>query len=58
MRQCSGCGFTTDSSDVSCPVCGRRLPLQLGISDLTFRKIGLTILIPVLIWIVMTKVLV
>lgn len=58
MRQCSGCGFTTDSRDLACPVCGRRLPLQLGISDLAFRKIGLTILIPVLVWIVMTKLLV
>jgi len=57
MRQCSGCSFTTDSRDLTCPVCGRRLPLQLGMSDLTVRKIGLTILIPVLVWIVMTKLL-
>jgi hypothetical protein len=53
MRQCSGCGFTTDSRDITCPVCGRRLPL--GISELTIRKIGLAILIPVLVWIAMTK---
>ncbi len=58
MRQCSGCGFTTDAGDLSCPVCGRRLPFHLGISELAFRKIGLTVLIPVLVWIVMTKLLV
>jgi RNA polymerase subunit RPABC4/transcription elongation factor Spt4 len=57
MRQCAGCGLTTDSGDLTCPVCGRRLPLQLGVSQLTVRKIGLAILIPVLIWIVMTKLL-
>jgi RNA polymerase subunit RPABC4/transcription elongation factor Spt4 len=53
MRQCVGCGLTTDSRDLTCPVCGRRLPL--GISWLTVRKIGLAILIPLLVWIVMTK---
>ena len=57
MRQCPGCGFTTDSRDLTCPVCGRRLPFSLGISELTVRKIGLAILIPFLIWIVMTKLL-
>jgi hypothetical protein len=58
MRQCSGCGLTTDSRDLTCPVCGRRLPLQLGISELAVRKIGLAVLIPVLVWIVMTSLLV
>jgi hypothetical protein len=57
MRQCSGCGLTTDSRELSCPVCGRRLPLSLGMSELTVRKIGLAVLIPVLVWIVMTKIL-
>jgi hypothetical protein len=55
MRQCSGCGLTTDSRDLTCPVCGRRLPL--GMSELTVRKVGLAILIPVLVWIVMSKLL-
>ena len=53
MRQCSGCGLATDSRDLTCPVCGRRLPL--GISELSVRKIGLAVLIPVLVWIVMTN---
>jgi hypothetical protein len=57
MRQCSGCGLTTDTRDLTCPVCGRRLPLSLGMSQLTVRKVGLAILIPVLVWIVMTKLL-
>ena len=58
MRQCPGCGLTTDTRDLTCPVCGRRLPLKLGLSELTVRKIGLAILIPVLVWIVMTSLLV
>jgi hypothetical protein len=49
--------LTTDSRDLTCPVCGRRLPLGFGLSELTVRKIGLALLIPVLIWIVMTKLL-
>ena len=58
MRQCSGCGFTTDSRDLTCAICGRRLPISLGISELAVRKIGLALLIPVLVWIVMTNLLV
>jgi len=57
MRQCSGCGLNTDVGDLTCPVCGRRLPLGFGFTKLTMRKIGLAILIPVLVWIVMTKLL-
>jgi hypothetical protein len=56
MRQCTGCGLSTDTRDLTCPVCGRRLPLSF-MSELTFRKVGLAILIPVLVWIVMTKLL-
>jgi len=57
MRQCTGCGLTTDTRDLTCPVCGRRLPISFGMSYLTVRKVGLAILIPVLVWIVMTKLL-
>lgn len=57
MRQCPACGLTTDSSDLFCPVCGRRLPLKLGVSEITVRKVGLAILIPALIYIFMTRVL-
>jgi hypothetical protein len=47
----------TDSTDLFCPVCGHRLPLKLGFSDLTWRKIGLGLLIPFLVYLVMTKLL-
>ena len=57
MRQCPTCGLTTDSSDLICPVCGRRLPLKLGFSEITWRKIGLAVLIPALIYVLMTRVL-
>jgi hypothetical protein len=57
MRQCPGCGFTTDSAELTCPVCGRRLPLGLGFSELTWRKIGLGLLIPVLVYLAMTALI-
>ncbi len=54
MRQCPSCGLNTDTSDLLCPVCGHRLPLQL-MSGTTARKVGLTVLIPALVWVVMTR---
>ena len=57
MRQCPSCGLTTDTSDLTCPVCGHRLPLNLLPSGLTLRKIGLALLIPFLVWVAMTSLL-
>lgn len=54
MRQCPSCGFRTDSGELTCPVCGKRLPLNLGVSGLTLRKVGLALLIPFLIYLAMT----
>jgi hypothetical protein len=45
----------TDSSDLLCPVCGHRLPIRLGVSEGTLRKLGLAILIPLLVYIAMTR---
>ena len=41
----------------TCPVCGRRLPLNLGFTELTWRKVGLALLIPVLVYLAMTALL-
>jgi hypothetical protein len=57
MRQCASCGFTTDSGELTCPICGRRLPLNLKVSELTWRKLGLALLIPVLVYLAMTAIL-
>ena len=57
MRQCPSCGFASDTGDLTCPVCGTRLPLGLIPSQLTLRKIGLALLIPFLVYIVMTTLL-
>ena len=53
MKQCPACGFNSDTGDLTCPVCGRRMPLNL-FSELTLRKIALALLIPFLIWVLMT----
>ena len=55
MRRCPSCGFTTDSGELSCPVCGRRLPLNFRVSEKTLRKVGLALLIPFLVWLAMTS---
>ena len=57
MRQCSSCGFTTDSGELTCPICGRRLPLNLGFTELTWRKLGLAVLIPILVYLAMTALI-
>ena len=57
MRQCPSCGFNSESGELTCPICGRRLPLNLGLSELTLRKLGLALLIPVLVYLAMTALL-
>ena len=57
MRRCSQCGYEHDGAGLSCPLCGQRLPIIWGVSDLALRRIGLAILVPVLVWIVMTRLL-
>lgn len=57
MRQCPSCGLTTDSSELTCPVCGKRMPLNLQVSTLTLRKLGLALLIPALVYLAMTALI-
>ena len=57
MRQCPSCGLTTESHELTCPVCGKRLPLNLKVSELTWRKVALAVLIPVLVYLAMTSLL-
>jgi len=57
MRQCPSCGLTTDSHELTCPVCGTRMPLNFKVSELAWRKVGLALLIPVLVYLAMTALL-
>jgi hypothetical protein len=60
QRICKHCGVTADANEVDCPACGNVLPFSwstLGLNDLALRKIGLTLLIPVLVWKAMTALL-
>jgi hypothetical protein len=56
MRQCPHCGFQSEGG-LTCQLCGHRLPFMWGLNDLTVRRIGITLLVPVLVWILMTRVL-
>lgn len=60
LRICKHCGVTADPGDATCPACGNVLPFSLsalGLTGVTLRKIGLAVLIPVVIWKVMTALL-
>jgi hypothetical protein len=57
MRQCPSCGLRTDSHELTCPVCGKRMPLNFKVTEVTWRKIGLALLIPVLVYFAMTALL-
>jgi hypothetical protein len=60
QRICKHCGVTPEDGEVTCPACGNTLPFSLsmlGLGDLALRKIGLTLLIPVVVWKVMTALL-
>lgn len=46
----------TDSGDITCPVCGHRMPIKWNVSEMALRKAGLTVLIPVLLWFAMTAI--
>ena len=59
-RACKHCGVTADPGEVTCPACGNVLPFSfssLGLTDRALRKIGLALLIPVVVWKVMTALL-
>lgn len=54
MKVCRHCGSAEPDDMYRCSVCQRALPLQMP-SDLAMRKAGLTVLVPALVWIVMTR---
>ena len=56
MKQCAYCGLAAEDRAVVCPLCGQRLPGSL-ISGLALRRLALAVLIPLLVWIVMTRLL-
>ncbi len=56
MKTCATCGLVTDSGELTCPVCGHRMPLKWNVSERTVRKAGLALLIPVLAYIAMVAI--
>jgi hypothetical protein len=56
MKTCAHCGNVEQESAYRCSVCDRALPLR-GPSELALRKASLTVLIPLLVWVVMTRAL-
>jgi ribosomal protein L40E len=56
MKVCRHCGSLEQDDAYRCSLCQRALPLRMP-SELSVRKAGLTVLIPALVWIVMTRLL-
>jgi hypothetical protein len=56
MKICRHCGSAEPDDVYRCSVCERALPIRMP-SELALRKAGLTVLIPVLVWVVMTRLL-
>jgi hypothetical protein len=59
-RVCKNCGVIAEPGEVTCTACGNVLPFSwsmLGLNDVALRKIGLTVLIPILVWKLMTALL-
>jgi len=56
MKTCRHCGCIEPDNAYMCSVCDRPLPFQ-GPSGTFLRKFALTVTIPILIWVVMTRLL-
>lgn len=56
MKTCRHCGCIEPDNAYMCTVCERSLPFR-GPSELLLRKAALTVLIPGVVWIVMTRLL-
>ena len=54
MRQCDYCGLTSEDRGFLCPYCGQRLPVTFLSRD-TLARIIITILVPAVVWVVMTR---
>lgn len=54
MTRCPYCGVENEGAVGPCLLCGRRLSNTL-FSDVTVRRMGLTVLVPLLIWICATR---
>jgi hypothetical protein len=56
MKSCRHCGSAEPDTAYRCSVCERSLPVRWP-SEMVMRKTGLTIIIPYLVWVVMTRLL-
>lgn len=56
MKTCRHCGSAEPDSAYRCSVCERALPLRWP-SETALRKAGLTVVVPIFVWILMTRLL-
>ena len=56
MKTCRHCGSKEPDDVYRCSVCERALPIRWP-SEVTLKKAALAIVIPLFIWIVMTRLL-
>lgn len=56
MKTCTHCGSAEPDSVYRCSVCQRALPIRWP-GEMALRKAALTVVIPVFVWMIMTRVL-
>jgi hypothetical protein len=56
MKSCRHCGCVEPDNAYVCSVCQRTLPFK-GPSARALQKTGLTLVIPIVVWVVMTRLL-
>jgi hypothetical protein len=56
MKTCRHCGCIEPDNAYMCSLCDRPLPFK-GPSELLVRKAALTVAIPIVVWIAMTRLL-
>jgi hypothetical protein len=56
MKACRHCGSAEPDNVYTCSVCERTLPFKWP-SQMVLRKAALTVVIPIFIWVVMTRLI-
>jgi hypothetical protein len=56
MKTCRHCGSAEPDSVYRCSVCERALPVKWP-GEVALKKAALTVIIPFLVWVVMTRIL-
>jgi hypothetical protein len=55
VARCTYCGVENDAAAGPCILCGRRLASGALLTETALRRLGITVLVPLLIWLCATR---